>query len=102
VRKGGGFNRAKYFRYLSLLEHGRSSPTLDKLQDLSEALGVSPLVLLGAATAIKEGVPVDELIDEFAAQMRPFEADGILNAARSELMGRSCLVVQPAESSIEH
>ncbi|EGH18401.1 hypothetical protein Pgy4_36150, partial [Pseudomonas savastanoi pv. glycinea str. race 4] len=65
--------------------HGRSSPTLDKLQDLSEAYGASPLLLVGAATLIQQGTTVDALVERFAEQMRELDAAGTLVAARAEL-----------------
>lgn len=72
-------------QYLSQLEHGKSSPTLDKLQDLSEAYGASPLLLVGAATLIQEGITVDAIVERFAEQMRELDATGTLAAARAEL-----------------
>ncbi|UHH33025.1 helix-turn-helix transcriptional regulator [Pseudomonas veronii] len=72
-------------QYLSQLEHGKSSPTLDKLQDLSEAYGASPLLLVGAATLIQEGITVDAIVGRFAEQMRELNATGTLAAARAEL-----------------
>ena len=72
-------------QYLSQLEHGKSSPTLDKLQDLSEAYGASPLLLLGAATLIQEGFTVDALIEKFSDQMSELDAAGTLAVAGAEL-----------------
>lgn len=72
-------------QYLSQLEHGRSSPTLDKLQDLAEAYGASALLLVGATTLIQEGITVDALVEKFAEQMRELDAAGTLVAARAEL-----------------
>jgi len=89
-----------YRQYLSQLEHGKSSPTLDKLQDLSEAYGASPLLLVGAATLIQEGVTVEELIEKFATQMRLLESDGILDAARAEVNGNE-LLSRPAGRVID-
>lgn len=87
-------------QYLSQLEHGKSSPTLDKLQDLSEAYGASPLLLLGAATLIQEGVTANDLIEKFAAQMRLLESDGIVDAARAEVDGNK-LLSRPAGRVID-
>ncbi|MFJ5298664.1 helix-turn-helix domain-containing protein [Pseudomonas sp. NPDC088368] len=87
-------------QYLSQLEHGKSSPTLDKLQDLSDALGISTLALIGAVTALKEDLTVDDLIAKFTAQMNAFESEGILAAARSELSGGE-LLTRPAGRVID-
>ena len=87
-------------QYLSQLEHGRSSPTLDKLQDLSEAYGASPLLLVGSATLIKEGISVEALIGKFAEQMRELDAVGTLAAARAEL-GDNGLRSRPAGRVID-
>lgn len=87
-------------QYLSQLEHGKSSPTLDKLEDLSEALGLTTLSVIGAATAVKEDLSVDELIAKFSVQMRAFEANGVLAAARAELSGDE-LLTRPAGRVID-
>ncbi|TPG77227.1 helix-turn-helix domain-containing protein [Pseudomonas mandelii] len=86
-------------QYLRQLEHEKSSPTFNKLQDLSEAFGVSTVVLIGAATAVKEDLTVDGLIAKFTAQMKALEAEGILAAARAELSGE--LLTSPAGRVID-
>ena len=41
--------------YMSTLERGLKSPTLDKVQQISKRLGVHPLTLLASAYAIAQG-----------------------------------------------
>ncbi|MCK0547714.1 helix-turn-helix domain-containing protein [Pseudomonas syringae pv. aptata] len=75
-------------QYLSQLEHGKSSPTLDKLQDLSEAYGASPLLLVGAATSIQEGISVEALIGKFADRCASW-----MPSAHSRQRGRSWMTM---------
>ena len=48
--------------YLSTLERGLKSPTLDKVQELAEVMNVHPLTLLALTYAKAGGCGVDELL----------------------------------------
>ncbi len=45
--------------YMLKLKHGRSSPTVDNLIAISEAIGVSPLTLFALTLSVESGQPVD-------------------------------------------
>jgi transcriptional regulator with XRE-family HTH domain len=51
--------------YLSLLERGKRSPTLDKIDALCETMGVHPLTLLTVTyLQLKRRKDVDKLLEE--------------------------------------
>lgn len=56
--------------YLSKLEGGRSSITLDKLDQVSQGLGLSPLTLLTLTLAEESGKPSTELIANVHAEIK--------------------------------
>lgn len=81
---------------------------MDKLQDLSEAYGAFPVLLVGATTLIQEGITVDALVEKFAEQMRELDAAGALVAARAELddgelrsRPAGCVIDRGLKASIE-
>jgi len=49
--------------YLSTLERGIKSPTLDKLQEISDVLGVHPITLLSMAYMQRDSKSARELLD---------------------------------------
>ncbi|WP_448632583.1 MULTISPECIES: helix-turn-helix domain-containing protein [Pseudomonas fluorescens group] len=64
--------------YLSKLETGRSSVTLDKLEQLSERLGLSPLTLLALTISESTGQSSAELIEKLCLEIRGLAAkDGV-------------------------
>ena len=70
--------------YLSTLERGLKSPTLDKLEDISNVLGVPPLSLLLLTYAIKTGQSnYEEAVDAIANDARA----AIYNAKLSGFSG---------------
>lgn len=46
--------------YLSTLERGKKSPTIDKVEDLSVLLGIQPLTLLTATYLLKNDMSLTE------------------------------------------
>ena len=48
--------------YLSALERGLKSPTIDKIDELAQVIGVHPLTLQVAAYLAKDSVTRDDLI----------------------------------------
>jgi transcriptional regulator with XRE-family HTH domain len=48
--------------YMLKLEHGLSSPTVDKLIAISDAMGVSPLTLFTLTLSVDSGEPIDALV----------------------------------------
>ena len=47
--------------YLSQLERGLKSPTLEKVEELATTMGVHPLTLLTECFSLKDGVEIDEV-----------------------------------------
>lgn len=64
--------------YMLKLEHGRSSPTIDKLIAISDAMGVSPLTLFIFTLSVESGQPVDTLVQQFKTDVADLEANGAL------------------------
>ncbi|NIF28896.1 helix-turn-helix transcriptional regulator [Pantoea sp. Tr-811] len=62
--------------YLSKLEGAKSSVTLDKLQQLSERLELSPLALLTLTVSEETGEPALKLVAELGAELRELARDG--------------------------
>lgn len=56
--------------YLSRLEAGKSSITLDKLQQLSDRLGPSPLTLLTLTISESTGESTTELVNKLCGEIR--------------------------------
>lgn len=55
--------------FLSKLESGRSSPTLDKLEQVSQRLELSPLTLLTLTLSLESGKISAELIDDLRLEI---------------------------------
>ena len=55
--------------YLSTLERGLKSPTLDKIQEISEVLGVHPLTLLSMAYMQRDSKSASQLLDAIAEEL---------------------------------
>lgn len=62
--------------YLSKLESGKSSITLDKLEQLSERLDLSPLALLALTISEETGEPAAALLDKLGVELRELARDG--------------------------
>ncbi|MCY1290129.1 helix-turn-helix transcriptional regulator [Pseudomonas sp. LFM046] len=62
--------------YMSALERGLQSPTLEKLAELCELLGTHPVSLLAAAYLLKDEMTADGLLRRVAEELRAlgFEA----------------------------
>jgi transcriptional regulator with XRE-family HTH domain len=61
--------------YLSSLERGIKSPTIDKLEQLASVLGVHPVALLAMAYISDEGEDADKLFDRVRADLRTMVGD---------------------------
>lgn len=62
--------------FLSKLEGARSSLTLDKLEQVSQRLELSPLTLLTFTLSQESGKSVVELIDDLRSEIEGLECDG--------------------------
>lgn len=81
IRKARGLSQEAFSdvssrTYLSSLERGLKSPTLSKLAELCEVMGVHPLTLLTLAYIEKDTSRVDELLSRVQS-----EISGILENA---------------------
>ena len=56
--------------YLSTLERGLKSPTIDKLQALAEVLNVHPVTILVLSYINAEDRPVDDLLAKVKQELR--------------------------------
>ncbi|HEJ1054422.1 TPA: helix-turn-helix transcriptional regulator [Pseudomonas putida] len=71
-----GFADTTSRTYLSKLESGKSSITLDKLEQLSDRLELSPLALLTLTVSEDTGVPTTTLISKLSDEIRALASDG--------------------------
>lgn len=69
--------------YLSKLELGKSSITLDKLQQVSERLGLSSLTLLTLTLSEDSGHPAKDLISKLSAELADLQRHGGLTGLKT-------------------
>lgn len=69
--------------FLSKLESAKSSPTLDKLEQISQRLELSPLTLLTLALSLERGQPAAELIDHLRGEIETLARDGVVPGLKS-------------------
>lgn len=62
--------------YLSKLEGARSSITLDKLDQVSQRLGLSPLTLMTLTLSAETGKPATDLISHLRLEIESLAHDG--------------------------
>jgi transcriptional regulator with XRE-family HTH domain len=55
--------------YLSSLERGIKSPTLEKVEQLATVLNIHPVTLIGLAYMLKEGMTAEELADRLKSEI---------------------------------
>ncbi|HDS0927193.1 MULTISPECIES: helix-turn-helix domain-containing protein [Pseudomonas] len=73
-----GFAEVSSRTYLSKLETGKSSITLDKLEQLSQHLDLSPLTLLTLTLSESSGESVGELIRKLESELSSLhQGDGL-------------------------
>ena len=71
--------------YLSKLESGKSSVTLDKLEQLSERLELSPLALLALTVSEETGEPAATLVTKLGDEIRALASNGGLPGLNASL-----------------
>ena len=64
--------------YMSKLERAQSSPTLDKLEVLSETLQLSPLTVVAMALGARSGESTRTLLDRLKTELGQLEQNGVL------------------------
>lgn len=73
--------------FLSKLESAKSSPTLDKLERISQRLELSPLTLLTLALSLERGQSAAELIDHLRGEIETLARDGVVPGLKSTTCG---------------
>ena len=68
--------------YLSKLELGKSSITLDKLEQVSERLGLSPSTLMTLTLSEDTGEPANDLISKLSAELADLQRNGGLTGLK--------------------
>lgn len=81
--------------FLSKLEGGRASPTLDKLEQISQRLDLSPLSLLTLTLSADSGLSVNDLIKALKAEMEGLQRDGGVEGLEYEMRG---IIATPAST----
>lgn len=66
--------------YMLKLEHGLSSPTVDKLIAISDAMEVSPLTLFTLTVSVDSGQPIDTLVQRLKAEIADLETKDALKS----------------------
>jgi len=64
------FSNVSSRTYLSTLERGLKSPTLDKMQALAEVLDVHPLTIMALTFTTAENCSVDELLSRVKRELK--------------------------------
>jgi len=80
-----GFADTTSRTYLSKLETGRSSLTLEKLEQLSERLEVSPLTLVALTLSEDTGQTANELLVRTKNEIRALESHGRIPGLQATL-----------------
>lgn len=82
--------------FLSKLEGGRASPTVDKLEQISQRLDLSPLSLLTLTLSADSGLSVNDLIKALKAEMEGLQRDGGVEGLEYEMRG----IIAPSASTV--
>jgi len=80
--------------FLSKLESARSSLTLDKLEQISQRLELSPLTLLTLTLSLERGKPAEELIDHLRVEIEALARDGGVPGLESATSGMTARAPQ--------
>lgn len=80
-----GFADTTSRTYLSKLETGRSSITLDKLEQLSERLEMSPLTLVALTLSEDTGLTANDLLGRAKNEIRALESEGRIPGLQATL-----------------
>ena len=74
-------------RYIWMLEDGKSSPTLNKLEMLSVALQLDLTTLVALSIAARDKVPVAQVLERVKAEITTFEEMGGLSMLEEHSQG---------------
>ena len=78
VRVRGGYTQEDFSivssrTYISTLERGIYSPTLEKLEDISSVLKIHPATLLVGSYAAKDGLSTDEILARVKRELEEWQ-----------------------------
>jgi len=76
-------------RYIWMLEDGKSSPTLSKLEKLSVALQLDLTTLVALSVAARDQIPVSQVIERVQAEITAFEERGGLSLLAEQVAGEA-------------
>lgn len=71
--------------YLGALERGESSISLDKLQVLSQTLGISPLTLIALTLTIHDEQPIESIVERLSTELDAFVRTGGLEELKAQI-----------------
>ncbi len=75
-RRAKGLTQEAFGRtYLSELERGLKSPSLEKIDKLAARMGIHPLTLLTECFSLKDDADVDEIFARITQELESLEAD---------------------------
>ncbi|MDD0841410.1 helix-turn-helix domain-containing protein [Pseudomonas sp. Gutcm_11s] len=70
------FSQMSSRTYLSVLERGLKSPTLDKIDELSKMIGIHPVTLVaGSYLKLEEPLTIDQLLSLIRDELQSAEFD---------------------------
>jgi transcriptional regulator with XRE-family HTH domain len=92
-----GLSEAGTRTYLAKLEKGESGITLDKLDLLSKALGVSPLTLVALTLTIRENEPLESILGRLTAELSEHQQTGLLEELKAQLKDDVLVVRKPGK-----
>jgi len=72
--------------YVGRLEKGESSPSLDKLQALSDAMDVSPLTLLALSLVMQDDQSLSVITTRLKQELAAFEKAGGMKMLREQVI----------------
>lgn len=72
--------------YLSTLEKGAATPTLDKLHTLSNALGVSPTALIALTQGVKANEPPSVILERAHKEILELQRLGIADLLQAQIV----------------
>lgn len=88
-------------QYLSTIELGKSSVTIDKLNDLSATLGISPATILVATLAVQEGVEINVILERVSGELRELLGDEGLQGAIAHIADGELVTRHPGAASLD-
>ncbi|MBK4987701.1 helix-turn-helix domain-containing protein [Pseudomonas sp. S37] len=81
--------------YLSTLEKGAATPTLDKLHALSAALGVSPTALMALTQGVEANEPPSAMLERAQQEILELHRHGITDLLQAQIVAGE-LIKRPA------